>query len=177
MLLSCLRRSTNLPSAIIARCGYVWLPIGRPSGFADAVLVAVSMNPAAVAPAAVRPRNSRLVIRSTSSLLLQSRRKGGWHLSRKGASHLSSFLRSGSRRRSLARERKRPKDGPDDDIRLAVLIEINDIKGRTHAGLVVHELRHEPRPARRFRIAHGPIDVENRIARWIVVREDVVPGL
>src|SRR5580765_6184228 len=64
MLLSCLSRSTNFPSAIIARCGYVWLPIGRPSGFADAVPALASMNPAAAAPVAVFPKNSLLVIRS-----------------------------------------------------------------------------------------------------------------
>src|SRR4029453_3725513 len=64
MLLSCLSRSTSLPSAIIARCGYVWLPIGRPSGFAGAAPPPAGMNPAAVAPAAVFPKNSRLVIAS-----------------------------------------------------------------------------------------------------------------
>src|SRR5262245_50369183 len=88
MLLSCLSSSTNLPSAIIARCGYVWLPIGSPRGLADTALAAVSMNPAAVAPAAVLLRNCRLVIRPTSSLLCMSCPKGGWHLSRKSASHL-----------------------------------------------------------------------------------------
>src|SRR4029453_3504370 len=64
MLLSCLSRSTSLPSAIIARGGYVWLPIGRPSGFADAVPALASMNPAAGAPAPVFPKNPPLLLPS-----------------------------------------------------------------------------------------------------------------
>src|SRR6185503_12607482 len=99
MLLSCLSRSTNLPSAIIARCGYVWLPIGRPSGFADAVPALARTNPAAAAPAAVFPKNSRLVI---GSIVIAPDRR---FLSLNSGRRL--FLGRGGRCRRLARERER----------------------------------------------------------------------
>src|SRR5215203_7302788 len=155
MLFSCFSKSTNLPSSIMARWGYVWLPIGRPSGLADAVSAPASTNPAAVAPAAVVSRNSRLVIMVA----------------------VRSFLRGSGRGTGPARECKRAEDRGDDDVLSAVFVEVDDVEGRAHAGFVVHEFRHEAGSAGCFRVAHGPVDAEHRIARWIVVRQDVVPGL
>src|SRR5262245_57047729 len=53
-------RPAKLPSRIMARCGYVWLPIGSPSGAALSREAPAARNPATaiVSPALVK--NSRL---------------------------------------------------------------------------------------------------------------------
>src|SRR5262245_28210911 len=100
------------------------------------------MNPAAVVPATVLPMNSRLVIGITSSLLAVT---GQCRVSAQGL-----FLRSGGWCSRLVREGERPEDGPNHDVQPAVLVEVDDIEGRTNAGLVVHQLGHETRAARRL---------------------------
>jgi hypothetical protein len=44
---------------IIARCGYVWLPIGSPSGFARSRWAEASRTAVVIVPAPARSKKSR----------------------------------------------------------------------------------------------------------------------
>src|SRR5689334_13195734 len=63
MSLSVCSNPAKLPSLIICRCGYVWLPIGIPRGFASSSAPpAAARMPATAASVAVFLKNSRLEI-------------------------------------------------------------------------------------------------------------------
>src|SRR3954466_11345642 len=51
-----------------ARCGHVWLPIGRPSGLAASLIAPDATNPATAACAPPSLKNSRLLIGAISVL-------------------------------------------------------------------------------------------------------------
>src|SRR5919107_503636 len=54
--------AANSPDWILARCGYVWLPIGSPSGFARSAGTFAARKPATATSVAVFLKNSLLVI-------------------------------------------------------------------------------------------------------------------
>src|SRR6188474_932741 len=60
------------PLTMRSRCGYVWLPIGRPSGLAEALVAPAARNAASAASVAVFLKNSRLFIALIASLLFSS---------------------------------------------------------------------------------------------------------
>src|SRR3954469_10852063 len=62
------------PDSMRARCGYVWLPIGRPSGFARSFVPVAPRKPATATLAAVVWKNSRRVM---TAIVLSSRLLAG----------------------------------------------------------------------------------------------------
>src|SRR5215213_7500644 len=58
--------AANSPDWILVRCGYVWLPIGSPSGFARSAATFAARKPATATSAAVFLKNSRLVMAAIS---------------------------------------------------------------------------------------------------------------